>query len=841
MKKKGTGKWMLILSSIVLYFALLVLVSRVQGGAALGAAPVAVLGAGVLVLLSLFASKRRKWVGTERYATNNSSYAQEEPNEGEGKHGDNVLYRYDNFRKDILCAAILTICLFVTMSYFLGFAKSGLDAPYSYGGDGILELGDCKRQLAGEQRKTDSLGAPFVSTYEDFPNYFLSNFDIFLKRIIGLFTQDPVVVTNLFFLLIYPLCGVSSYFVLRTLKIDRAISTFGAVVFALAPYIAARNISHIVLAACFFVPLSILLCVWTALGEEDYLKFGKGFFKDKRNTATILFALLIANNGVGYYPIFTCFFLCVVALFRLISERNWRSLKQPLIVISMIACFFLLEVMPCVLNQIQHGTMVQRSFVESEINGLKIVQMFIPLNTHGIQPLTNLVDAYNSQAPLVNENATAYLGVCALIGFLISLCAMFLPRKSSEKNWVWQIQLFSLLNVCAILFATIGGLSTLFSAIFHMMRAFNRISIYILFISVAVLCICLQRFRLKCKTPIRKLAYWSCFILLISICLFDQLPTWGANDGRLEADKATYQSDGHFISEIEAQLQPGDMVYQLPYHKFPEAGPVNGMEDYYLYIGYIHSKNLKWSYGGMKGRESDQWHERAATLPMDDLLQVIVPAGFRGIYIDTRAYTSEDLEKLKAGVEASIQAQPIASESGSLLFYNLYPYLAEHPELSQHHICSVEEIEQLRMKIPVGESVAFDGSEKDAHRYFTSGISGTEDHFAWTDGKEARFVTYIDGDIRGDLVMELNFQWTFNGPQRMIVTCGGQTLYDEVQTDASSPAVIPIPTTYIQDKKLDLVFHFPNAVTPKSVGVNDDERELALALTSLKISCAQEP
>lgn len=72
------------------------------------------------------------------------------------------------------------------------------------------------------------------------------------------------------------------------------------------------------------------------------------------------------------------------------------------------------------------------------------------------------------------------------------------------------------------------------------------------------------------------------------------------------------------------------------------------------------------------------------------------------------------------------------------------------------------------------------------------------------------------------------------------MTCGEQALYDEIQIYASIPAIIPLPTVCIQNKQLNLTFCFPNAISPKSEGVSDDERELALVLTSLRISQARE-
>lgn len=45
--------------------------------------------------------------------------------------------------------------------------------------------------------------------------------------------------------------------------------------------------------------------------------------------------------------------------------------------------------------------------------------------------------------------------------------------------------------------------------------------------------------------------------------------------------EAEYTSDKEFVEAIEDELAPGSMIYQLPYHKYPEDGPVNDMADYH--------------------------------------------------------------------------------------------------------------------------------------------------------------------------------------------------------------------------------------------------------------------
>lgn len=139
--------------------------------------------------------------------------------------------------------------------------------------------------------------------------------------------------TNIQFLLTISICGITAFGVLRAFKVRRVWSGFGAILFALAPYISYRNITHLGLSACYFVPISILLCVWVCFDDTTYLVISTDFFKNKKNILTILFCYLIANNGIGYYQFFSCFFLCVVALYKIVLTKKFRSIMKPVCVI----------------------------------------------------------------------------------------------------------------------------------------------------------------------------------------------------------------------------------------------------------------------------------------------------------------------------------------------------------------------------------------------------------------------------------------------------------------------------------------------------------------------------
>ncbi|MEC4630442.1 hypothetical protein VSS86_22200, partial [Bacillus safensis] len=50
-----------------------------------------------------------------------------------------------------------------------------------------------------------------------------------------------------------------------------------------------------------------------------------------------------------------------------------------------------------------------------------------------------------------------------------------------------------------------------------------------------------------------------------------------------KAIQAEYASDDKLVSYIESSVDEGSMIYQLPYHKYPEGESQNDMWDYHLF------------------------------------------------------------------------------------------------------------------------------------------------------------------------------------------------------------------------------------------------------------------
>ncbi len=660
---------------------------------------------------------------------------------------------------DIILGAALAVCVSVIACIFLGFAKYGVATPFSYGG-GDDFTGLVSTKLIGETGwfwYNDKIGAPFGSSSFDFSANMLMNFDMAVIWVLSLFIKDAVIVNNIRYILVFPMCAVSAFYAMRKLKTNRVLASFGAVIYSLTPYIFYRNVNHFSLAACYFVPISVLLCVWCCEKDDAYFVFGKEFFKNRKNLLSVLFCLLIANNGIGYYAFFTCFFLCVSAICNLFTEKKLRSVLAPLANICLIVVFSALALAPSLIYSLKNGanaSAVLRNTADGEIYSLKIAQLFMPLSGHGIEKLQSVIDRYNSSMPLVNENQGAYLGIAGIAGFII--CLALLLKKDSKEG---ERSLFVLtrMNICAVLFATVGGFCSLMSLFFHMLRGFNRISIFIMFISIVVLCLGLQEFYrsiVSKRSRKVKIIALSAVLVFGAVSVAELIPEYGSHDNDFEYYNSQYQSDKNFVQHIEEVMGENAMIFQLPYHATPEAGSQNNMNDYHLYAGYISSKSLYWSYGGTKGREGDAWNRNVASLPADIMIHTICEAGFTGLYIDNRAYTPEQLSSLHEQLGNILDVDFTTSENGNLSFADMRDYISRNEIIKNPEVLKAFDNTEV-----FGHDQLYYLGESTADINMTTIAPGTIQYGPYTTLDAASYTV----KIYGDNLTAADFDVTYNG------------------------------------------------------------------------------
>ena len=577
-------------------------------------------------------------------------------------------------KKDYIVAVGLAIFIWIIAASSLGFFNAGFDCMLVYDGGDSLSVTAQVKELLQENWvwNTNRMGAPYGHEALAYPSVCLHIPELLMMKFWGLFTDNVALVINLQYLFTFSLCAAIAYFTLRKMGVGSLLAFLGGTIFSLNPYIYSRGISHFSLSACYFIPLSIYLCYYCYFYNDEVCQ--KNILI--RKWINIIFmCLCIAINGIGYYPFFTCFLLGVTAVCIFFKTNSIKQRLLPVGMILTICVFMFIALIPSYIYKINAGidNITSREVVELELYSLKISQLFMPIYTHGLSFVANFRDEYNGNMPLVNENVSSYLGVVACVGFIIGILYLLGLGKNTERDE--DILFFSKLNMAAVITMSVGGFISLINLSLHIygLRGFNRISVYISFCCISIICILLQRYVFH-STDGRIVFYEVkiiSIILLIIFGIWEQTPQLTNSGEDLLENKKTWDDDEKFIKGIESQLSKGDMVYQMPYHIYPEGGTVNDMADYQLLKGFVHSDTLRWSYGAFSGTEGDEWNKKVSQLPIEERISAISSSGFKGIYIDGEAYTAQELEDLLLELERVLGESPIVSNDGKLFFFNL--------------------------------------------------------------------------------------------------------------------------------------------------------------------------
>jgi len=729
-----------------------------------------------------------------------------------------------------ICIIGFIFSFFLASIIFSGWPRGlipDLSVPYcNPNGDCNYSVGEIKRLVEGMWYFDERRGYPFGSVTFDFPGSDFGN----LLVAKSLFFVDPIKAFNLFILLSFVATFISSYFVSRSFGISQSFSFVIALLYDFLPYHQLRT-GHAYLEWYFVVPLYIYICQQILLNTNSE----KGQF---RYILIAITSMIIASFGV-YYAFFGAIIIFTSLILSWFKHKSLRQLIPGVLSLLFIVLSVALNILPSIIYTHQNGKnseVAQRSAVESDVFGLKLSQLILPRSHHRIQAFSNIRENYDQSFPLVNENSFSSLGGIAAIGLIIigfNILRTILGFPLDNRQSLLAIIVYVL-----FLFSTIGGLGSLFSLLITpLIRSWNRVSVFIAYASLLSLFIQIELSffgRLK-NSKVSKYGFIGICVVILIIGMLDE--TTEFCEECVAKNNNIYNSDHIFIKGIENIVTPQAAIYQLPYMYFPESPAIEKLNSYDLLIGTLHSSTLKWSYGGMKGRDGDLFYRALSRAPLEKQVDVIKKLGFLGIYVDRRGYPDNGKQVEQQLTEILGNSPDLVSQDSTKIFFSLREVTSLN--LKQQKLDNMFDLvgidkNGLRYPASLEDGIDFAKSElpnfvKDIH-----GLSGFEKNGRWTDAQISR-------SLKIDLFSPLPDKYTlvldlepfgpnidkiltieFGAKKYFIQMSHGQTEF-RTFVDLGSEPVNSILITP------------PYSKSPKDLGESNDPRLLGIFLKKLRI------
>jgi hypothetical protein len=520
------------------------------------------------------------------------------------------------------------------------------------------------------------LGAPFDGNWTDWPSIeeLQGLFYGALGRAFGLFAG-----LNLSLLIGHLLAATTMFLVARSLDCSASWAFVAALAYGLAPFIFAQSPHHITVAYVWHIPLFLL--VWKWVSTDPGLEFGTPRF-----SWALGIAFLAGLQNV-YYTNILCQLTLLGAGFLALRTGDRRPFKAALAVIGAAAAAFALMNIDTWTFKAVHGPnsgAVVREYKWLEIYGLKLVDLVVPPTTHHFQLFADFAKAHREAAPLQDEGS--YLGIAGLaaLGLLVAtaISAVVRNRANTIPLEAWQV-------LWIVLCFSTGGLNAILGAFgFTLFRTGCRYSIVILAIALvyaAQRLTALQKaaaFRTDPATL--RIGTTTAAIAASLVILWDQVPQAPTREQTATIARQI-EADREFVARMEAALPPHAMVFQLPVMEFPEA-PVPGVPPYDHFRPYLYSRQLRFSFGSMKGRPRDQWQQavqkqllNGATLNQQTQqiqfnqnsvgasVDEIRKRGFAAIYVNRNGFPDRGKGLEKSLLELGYLKPPIDSAAGDLV------------------------------------------------------------------------------------------------------------------------------------------------------------------------------
>ena len=475
------------------------------------------------------------------------------------------------------------------------------------------------------------LGYPFGQDASFFPE--LNVLHVLVVKAIDLVVPGVYTAGGLYFVLSFPLTGLTGYLLARSQGLGRPAGFVLGVLLANAPGHAER-FGHLYLAQYWVVPVALWLVLEVARGRA-LLSPRSGtvpWWRGARTLLTVAAVVVVGGSGV-YYVAFTLVLLAVAALGRRVAGVPADLLRG----LGVMAGIVLVIAVPLAAARVgmrsslvTGRTPAGRNPAESELFAGKLMDLLLPWPDHRLPALHYLTFAYRSATrATVETSALGVVGVAGMTGLaVVGLLALLAGRRPDPEHARW-----SGLMLVAFLFFTVGGLGS-FVAVFAtpQVRTWSRLSLYIL--TLALLAVGAWLTRLERRRGVLTAGVVAGVLVLVG-SLDQTNPAVGPDHRAVAREMAGLRA---YTTALQARVGAGCGVFQVPVLPYPETLGPYGMEGYDQLKPYLASDDLHFSAAPMRGTAAATWQSAVDPSDLAALAVDLRSAGFCALEVDTQGF-----------------------------------------------------------------------------------------------------------------------------------------------------------------------------------------------------------
>jgi phosphoglycerol transferase len=702
-----------------------------------------------------------------------------------------------SFRTLALLHVVQTVVVLAGLYYALRLDTKDLTVPFAFVGDACAVLSNVTAVLqTGWFWHNPLLSAPFSYPIISIPAN--PSVDFAVVWIFARFSSSPGLILNLTWMSFFVIGAGTAFYCARQLQIPPSIAMICGTVYAFLPYGFYRNIGHFIL-SYYLVPFVCALALLIAAGSPVSRRFRLACF---------------AGCGlVGLNYLYTSFFsiilLSAALLIAVLNRRPSTSRRLALTAIVTICAAIVLNLAPSLIEWRLHGKPFEqtKSTKDTEIYGLKIRHLISPIPGYQSGPFRAWTAKEQAAAfPLENENSTARLGIVPTIGFLLLLLALLVPVPGPQQ-YSDYVRAAAHLNICMLLVACVGGLSTLWSLFVSPdIRAYNRMVVFIAFFAVCAIGWALTRISAAVGPVLRM----SLTVVVLAIAIFDQSHAAIQLLNHQSVDQqAAITRD--VVRRIERQACRECMIYQMPETPFPVDPGVGGLETYEHGRPHIFSASLRWSWPA-SSLQRKAW-QATMPVPMDAAIPYLRTSGFSLIWLDRRGYSGPKAVSPEAELTQLLGPPVLTSADDTIAVFDLRKGDVDPADASA--------LARNRERLLNGPTVNW------ASGFYGEDIAANGGVFRWS---QARSTLRISNPTNEQMQREMAFfaQSAAATPHELVIDVAGKRFAPKI---SAASQLVQIPLTLPPKATIDVNFSYNG----EPLAAPGDSRQLAFAIGGFRL------